>query len=329
MKDSCITEVSDLGSKTVTFYTDEETVMAFTRMNVNAVFGKVWLDGDLGLVQMTRRSMKAEEMVARLGGAIRGVAREAGTEVVALGGTEVVALGGAAAFQGEWFEPGDEVVPGRDVRTCVTEVGSLGSKVVTFETDAETVAAIARLDLSAEFGPVLLDPGHGVVSLTRPSIRRERLVVAVDEWIREAICARGEAGQSLRGMRLRGPAEPRGTGVEAAGAFYVGKSARGYHDARWNGEDAAEAFVLETPPELVVEIEETAADEVKIERYTELGVTELWRVRRRAVWTESDPEAEVELLALDAQGGDRGLAHSGVLAKLGPGDIAGGLRHRI
>ena len=186
MKDSCITEVSDLGSKTVTFYTDEETVMAFIRMNLNAVFGKVWLDGDLGLVQMTRRSMKAEEMMARLGGAIRGIAREAGREVAA--------LGGAAAFQGEWFEPGDEVVPGRDVRTCVTEVGSLGSKVVTFETDAET---------------------------------------------------------------------------------------------------------------------------------------ELWRVRRRAVWTESDPEAEVELLALDAEGGSCGLAHSGVLAKLSPGDIAGGLRHRI
>ena len=79
MKDSCITEVSNLGSKTVTFYTDEETVRAFIRMNVNAVFGKVWLDGDLGLVQMTRRSMKAEEMVARLGGAIRGSrARQAG-----------------------------------------------------------------------------------------------------------------------------------------------------------------------------------------------------------------------------------------------------------
>jgi len=321
MKDSCITEVSYLGSKTVTFYTDEETVMAFIRMNVNAVFGKVWLDADMGLVQMTRRSMKAEEMVARFGGAIRGIAREAGREVAA--------LDGAAAFQGEWFEPGDEVVPGRDVRTCVTEVGSLGSKVVTFETDAETVAAIARLDLSAEFGPVLLDPGHGIVSLTRPSIRHERLVAAVDEWIRGAICARGEAGQSLRGMRLRGPAEPPGTGVEAAGAFYIGESARGYHEARRNGEDAAEAFVLETPPELVVEIEETAADEVKMERYTELGVTELWRVRRRAVWTESDPEAEVELLALDAEGGGCGLAHSGVLAKLGLGDIAGGLRHRI
>ena len=117
--------------------------------------------------------------------------------------------------------------------------------------------------------------------------------------------------------------------MEAAGAFYIGESARGYREARRNGEDAAEAFVLETPPELVVEIEETAADDVKMERYTELGVTELWRVRRRAVWTESDPEAEVELLALDAQGGGCGLAHSGVLAKLGPGDIAGGLRHRI
>ena len=196
MKDSCITEVSNLGSKTVTFYTDEETVMAFMRMNVNAVFGKVWLDRDLGLVQMTRRSMKAEEMVARLGGAIRGIAREAGREVAD--------LGGAAAFQGEWFEPGDEVVPGRDVRTCVTEVGSLGSKVVTFETDAETVAAIARLDLSAEFGPVLLDPGHGIVNLTRPSVRHEHLVAAVDEWIREAIRARGEAGQSLRGCGCAG-----------------------------------------------------------------------------------------------------------------------------
>ena len=91
MKDSCITEVSNLGSKTVTFYTDEETVMAFLRMNVNAVFGKVWMDADMGLVQMTRRSMKAEEMVARLGGAIRGIAREAGREVAD--------LGGAAAFQ--------------------------------------------------------------------------------------------------------------------------------------------------------------------------------------------------------------------------------------
>ena len=42
------------------------------------------------------------------------------------------------------------------------------------------------------------------------------------------------------------------------------------------GEAAAEDFVLETPPDLVVEVELTNADEEKPVRYGQLGVVELW-----------------------------------------------------
>ena len=61
-------------------------------------------------------------------------------------------------------------------------------------------------------------------------------------------------------------------------AFYVGKRAREYREALIEGEAAATAFVEQSAPDLVVEVEITSADEGKVERYGEMGVRELWRL---------------------------------------------------
>ena len=54
-------------------------------------------------------------------------------------------------------------------------------------------------------------------------------------------------------------------------AFYVGDRARGYSRALREGEAAADAFVEQTPPDLVVKIEITNADADKAERCADLG----------------------------------------------------------
>ena len=62
-------------------------------------------------------------------------------------------------------------------------------------------------------------------------------------------------------------------------AFYVGERAIGYLAALVGGEEAADAYIERTAPDLVVEVELTSADVGKAERYGEMmGVRELARL---------------------------------------------------
>jgi len=83
------------------------------------------------------------------------------------------------------------------------------------------------------------------------------------------------------------------------------------------GQAAADAFLLRIGPDLVVETEITSVDEGKIERYGQMGVRELWRLRGR----RATRELEIDFLALHPDGPPQSLDVSEVLNGLTPTDV--------
>ena len=100
-------------------------------------------------------------------------------------------------------------------------------------------------------------------------------------------------------------------------AFYVGKRARAYSRALREGEAAADTFVEHTPPDLVVEVEITHADQSKMARYADLRVREMWRVHAE----KGSRAFEIEFLALHPGESPRPLIASAVLEGLEPDDV--------
>ena len=195
--------------------------------------------------------------------------------------------------------------------------GPLGSTIHVLRADAGTIAELAAIDWNRHFRRVCLDPVRGIITLMAPSHPHEDLA----ETLRDIVSAAGSAItgtiKSIRSTRLRGRGEPPGTGMEPDCAFYVGERARGYFAARAEGDEALEAYVERTAPDLVVEVEITHADAGKAERYGEIGVRELWRLHGR----KGTRELRVELLALCAGTAPRRLDASEVLEGLTPEDV--------
>ena len=203
----------------------------------------------------------------------------------------------------------------KDAATMHT--GPLGSTIHVLRADAETVAALAAVDWNRHFRRVWLDPTVGIITLMSPSNLHEDLTELVGQIVDAAGSVLSGAARGIRSTRLRGPGEPPGTGMEPDGAFYVGERARGYIAARCEGAPEAEDYVLRVAPDLVVETEITSADEGKIQRYADLGVRELWRLRGR----KGTYDLEVDILTLRACHPSRKLAASQVLDGLTPDDI--------
>ena len=202
-------------------------------------------------------------------------------------------------------------------RPATTHVGPLGSTFHVLRADSETVAALAAVDWNRSFRRVCLDPVRGLITLMAPSHRHEDLTWIFDDLVEAAGVALAGAARKLRSPRLRGQDEPPGTGMEPDCAFYVGERARGYYAAQSEGEDAAYAYLEHTPPDLVVEVEITNADEGKADRYAEMGVRELWRLHGR----KGLKELRAELLALRAGRPPYEIGASEVLEGLTPEDI--------
>ena len=195
--------------------------------------------------------------------------------------------------------------------------GPLGSTIHVLRADAGTIAELAAIDWNRCFRRVCLDPVRGVITLMAPSHPHEDLTGILDNVVEVAGSALTGAMKSIRSTRLRGRGEPPGTGMEPDCTFYVGERARGYFAARAEGDEALEAYVERTAPDLVVEVEITHADEGKAERYGEMGVRELWRLHGR----KGTRELRVELLALRAGSVPRRLDASEVLEGLTPDDV--------
>ena len=195
--------------------------------------------------------------------------------------------------------------------------GPLGSTIHVLRADADTVAALAAIDWNRHFRRVCLDPVRGVVTLMAPSHPHEDLTSIFDDIVDAAGSALAGAAKKLRSLRLRGPGEPPGTGMEPDCTFYVGERARDYYAALAEGAAALEAFVERTAPDLVVEVEMTHADKGKAERYGEMGVRELWRLHGR----KGTRELRAEFLALYPGSAPRKLDASEVLEGLTPDDV--------
>ena len=195
--------------------------------------------------------------------------------------------------------------------------GPLGSTLHVLRADPDTVAALAVVDWTRHFRRVWLDPVMGIITLMAPSYEHEDLTELVDRIVDAAGSAVANSVKGLRSLRLRGPGEPPGTGMEPDGAFYIGERARGYFAARREGDAAVVGFVERTAPDLVVETEITSFDEGKIGRYGDLGVRELWRLYGR----KGTDELRVDLLALRAGRPPHRLAASRVLEGLTPDDV--------
>ena len=168
-------------------------------------------------------------------------------------------------------------------------VGPLGSTIYHLRADAETVAALAGLDWTSRFRRVWLDPVGGIVVLMSPSSLHEGLTKVFDDIVDAAASALGRATAKLGSVRLRGEGEPRGAGMEPDCSFYVGERARAYIGAMAESQEAADAFLAENGPDLIVEVEITHADAGKIRRYADLGEREIWRLRAKRGEKTSTP----------------------------------------
>ena len=203
------------------------------------------------------------------------------------------------------------------MHTGTMHTGPLGSTIHVIRADAGTVTELAAIDWNRCFRRVCLDPVRGLVTLMAPSHPHEDLTTTFDDIVDAAGSALTGAAKKLRSLRLRGPGDPPGTGMEPDCAFYVGERAKGYYAARGEGKAALDAYIERTAPDLVVEVEITSADEGKAERYAEMGVRELWRLHgRKESW-----ELQADFLGLDLGSAPCALDASRVLEGLTPDDV--------
>jgi len=200
---------------------------------------------------------------------------------------------------------------------ATTHVGPLGSTIHLLRADADTVAALAAIDWNRCFHRVRLDPVLGLITLMLPSWLHDDLSQVLGDIVDVAADTLRRTSKAIRSTRLRRRGDPPGTGVEPDCAFYVGERAERFLVAVAKGEVAAEAFIEELGPDLVVEVEITNVDEGKIERYAELGVRELWWLHGR----RGSRELRIDFLALHANRPPRRLAASQVLVGLAPEDV--------
>ena len=198
-----------------------------------------------------------------------------------------------------------------------TVTGPLGSTVHVLRADPETVSALAAIDWNRRFRRVCVDPARGLITLMSPSRLHEELVTILGDIVDVAAEVLSGAGRGIGSTRLRGSGDPPDTGMEPDCAFYVGDRAKAYSAALREGEAAADDFLGHIPPDLVVEVEITNADEGKAERYADVGVREMWRLRGR----KGSREFETEFLALNPGEPPRPLVASAVLEGLEPADV--------
>ena len=196
-------------------------------------------------------------------------------------------------------------------------VGPLGSAIYRLHADAATVAALAGLDWTSRFRRVWLDPVREVVVLMSPSHLHERLTRVIDDIVDAAASALGRASTKSGSVRLRGEGEPPGTGMEPDCSFHVGDRAQAYLHAEAESEEAAQAFLEENAPDLVVEVEVTHADRGKIARYADLGVREFWKLRGK----RGEKTLRADFLALRRGAPPHPLEASEVLPGLTPSDV--------
>lgn len=200
------------------------------------------------------------------------------------------------------------------VDTCRPRVNSFGSTYWAFLADAELVAGMARAEMQKSFRRVILDPARGLVLLMSPARAHERASEVAGDVIKAVASLLGVPTVSLRSTRWRRRADPPNTGPEADCCFYVGDRAKAYLAAEASGEADAERFVLDHPPDIVVEVGVTHVDAHKLRVYQDRGVPEYWEVDR--AWMDAAPT--VRFISLASPGAPRPLDASNLLPGVTP-----------
>ncbi len=157
-------------------------------------------------------------------------------------------------------------------------IGSMGSRYTVCRFFPVDIPRLAKLDWNSVARRVFIDPATGVIALMSPSSTHEEYARGADrlvETLGERIEVRSVA---LGATRWRRREDPENTGAEPDACYYLGKSAERRTQARRQGPEALQAFELDTPPDLVVEVERSRGDETKPEFYRRLGVPEMWRL---------------------------------------------------
>lgn len=180
--------------------------------------------------------------------------------------------------------------------------GALGSEYSLYRRTPEQVRLLARsLDtLRAGCHRALFDAAQGLIMLMAPS-RSHEVTKTAAERVLDALCgAAGVGFESFGATRLCRPGDPPNTGPEPDAAFYIGAKAQAYAEAAQgpNPDSACDQFVMENPPDLVLEVEATHADEQKLAAYQRLGVAEVWRTQG----TQSARNVCVGILKLTGSG---------------------------
>lgn len=137
--------------------------------------------------------------------------------------------------------------------------GSMGSEYVRFRLDPEAVPLLTeKFDWNLLARRVFIDPVTGFVDLMTPSSTHERFSRGADR-VMDAIARRGRPVASLGSTRWRRPEDPTNTGAEPDACYYLGDRAERLDKIDPLDEDEHDAFALENPPDLVIEVDAAAA----------------------------------------------------------------------
>ena len=190
--------------------------------------------------------------------------------------------------------------------------GSMGSEYVRFRLDPEALPLLTeKFDWNLLARRVFIDPVTGFVDLMTPSATHERHTRGAD-WVMEAVARRGVPVAPLGSTRWRRPEDPRNTGAEPDACYYLGETAERWDETDPLDEDAQDAFALQNPPGLVIEVERSSGDGDKPYAYRRLGVPEMWRI------DISGNVRETVMLDLQAPAGPAELESSVVLPGASP-----------
>ena len=188
-------------------------------------------------------------------------------------------------------------------------IGSMGSRYTTCRFFPVDIPRLAKLDWNSVARRVFIDPATGVIALMSPSSTHEEYALATTRLV-DALGDRLEVRSvALGATRWRRREDPENTGAEPDACYYLGQAAERRTEARRQGAKALEAFELDTPPDLVVEVERSRGDERKPDFYRRLGVPEMWRLDISGNTREA--------LMIDLQAAD-GPAELSVSRVLGP-----------
>ncbi len=204
-----------------------------------------------------------------------------------------------------------------------TATGSMGSRVHRIDNiPVDMMERLASMDWNRAGRRVMIDAAQGIICWMSPSSAHEDFAEAARDVVEIAGSLLGKQVVLKGGTRWKRPGDPKGTGLEADAAFYVGGNAEAWYAAAKTGRQAILDFESVTPPDLVVEVEVTHLDRGKPARYAVLGVREMWQVTER----ESETPPVVQILDLQAEGEPTPMETSRLLPVLSRDRLSRALR---